>query len=137
MNRRIVTVTLTVAMGLWAVGIAFAQAQEEVLDFVAPTPEFDRELQSELPLQGILNDSPIQVSQGSIAEAIPPLAAPSDNWLDVLRRRIRRAPRGQVALGAAAICAFFLTGWVVRTATRRRTRHIRDSSAQDPLTGSR
>ena len=84
---RIVTTTLALALGAWSGGIAFAQAQgegaqEDILDFFAPARDFDRTLQSELPLQGIFDDPMIQ---GSIAESSSlqsPATAPDGGWID-------------------------------------------------------
>jgi hypothetical protein len=120
MKFRIVTVTLTVALGVWSV--AWAQTQEKLLDFAVPAQEFDRSLESELPLQGVLGDSAIH---GSIAEAIPPqspAARTGGDWMDPLRRRISRTPRRSIALGSAAVCALFFAGWVAGSVSSRRVR---------------
>ena len=122
MKFRLVTVTLTVALGCWTGGAAFAQAQEEIPDLVVPTQELDRALQSELPLQGVLEDTRIQ---GSIAEALPPqprVVEREGELVYVLRRRASQAPWPKIALGSGALCVLLAAGWAVVSASRKRAR---------------
>jgi hypothetical protein len=125
MKARIVAATLTVALGFWCGAIAVAQApQEDILEFAAPGQELDHTLESELPLQGLLTDSPLRESSIAAEVASPtPAAVPRNDWIYTLRQRVSRTPRRQIALASFALGALSVAFWVtVSRVYRRRMR---------------
>lgn len=124
MRFRLVTAAVAVALGAWSGSMAFGQegmAQEDILDIVAPPADFDRILQSELPLKGAI-DTP--VFPGSIAESSPVQAPAVDAaWLDRIRRGVRDAPHREIAAALVGLVAFSVAVWILGTsAFRRRAR---------------
>jgi len=120
MWSRLVTVTLAVAMGLLVGNVALSQTEAPPPDPAAPGPVFDDPLQSGLPL-GELGPG---VERSTAREPVPDLSrvARDGEWMYALRRRVRRVPLIQMALGLGALGAVFVSGWVVVSASRRRAR---------------
>lgn len=119
MKSRIVTVTLAVAMGLWA-HAAWSQTEPAAADPLAPGSAFDDPLPSGLPL-GELGSA---VERSSAPEPPPDLSRVERDgeWIYAVRRGVSRMPWGRVALVLGALCAFLAAGWAIASTFRKRRR---------------
>lgn len=119
MKSRIVTVTLAVAMGLWAQA-ALSQTEAPPPDPAAPVPAFDDSLPSGLPL----GDLGRAIEPSPARQPAPDLSRVErdSDWLYAARRRVSRMPWSWFALGFGALCALLLAGWAIASGFRKRAR---------------
>lgn len=130
MKLRAATAALAVALGVWSSGIALAQTpdhvapedipQEDILDLVAPDEILDPTVQSDLPLQGVIDDTVVDESSAELFSADTPPATPSGGRLFALRREVYNASPRKVAMVSAGIMALFGASWLFASAASRR-----------------